>query len=461
MRFQKQTFGSLEEETSTSPTYPDQIQTGVNNQNYNHSSSQKPKISILKESLSTDKENFRYEETCQRFIEDHSYDLDQLSKVKYSPFDKEKNSLRLNQTQRISDLSQNLRDSMLFDQQIDLQPGQLYKTQIFRKNELKGKFMGYHRKSKPMKQQSLTIDQTADCINNYNHDFVDSAIKQEHSFLSKPIPVSYYLNPESINPTPMKKSTVNDNKSIGEYGNPLITPCFFQNDSPINNFEPTPCQSNFEDDDEQDEFYHTNGVGEDDDQEQEFQDSPNELNSQDLQEGNDRLFAFEQQHKNSKSRFLENSPIKNLDEDMPSFQELISHALNYFRDSKQIVRDIQPFKQVHKKYHDIQAQYELLQQHSQVEQKALELRCANLEEQFISKDLEIIQLQEDISYNQNVNQALQEKLEILESKIKDQEGQIRELLQNQYKMGSIYEKTKDRKQKNQKLVFDIFEMQPN
>jgi len=46
-----------------------------------------------------------------------------------------------------------------------------------------------------------------------------------------------------MNATPMKKSTKinNDNKSISEYGNPLVTPCFFNNDSPIKNFEPTPC----------------------------------------------------------------------------------------------------------------------------------------------------------------------------------------------------------------------------
>ena len=56
-----------------------------------------------------------------------------------------------------------------------------------------------------------------------------------------------------MNPTPMKISNNGniDNKSISEYGNPLVTPCFFNNDSPIRNFEPTPCHSNYEENEDE------------------------------------------------------------------------------------------------------------------------------------------------------------------------------------------------------------------
>ena len=60
------------------------------------------------------------------------------------------------------------------------------------------------------------------------------------------------------------------------------------------------------------------------------------MTSEDLQEGKELLFAFENKHKDINLKL--DSPLKNLDEEYegPSFMGLMHYAINYFDETSTI-----------------------------------------------------------------------------------------------------------------------------
>lgn len=85
----------------------------------------------------------------------------------------------------------------------------------------------------------------------------------------------YVLNPECNN----------DHKSVSDYGNPLITPCFFQNNSPISCLQDSKSSS---------QGYNCDIFNEELESRSHGDFTLDEMNSQDLKEGLD-CFAYEQQ----------------------------------------------------------------------------------------------------------------------------------------------------------------------
>eukprot|EP00347_Sterkiella_histriomuscorum_P019989 403339524 len=472
MKFQKETFGS-QGDTSTSPTYPDSHTVPLQGNKYmikqsqildqeikgqqclSTSLHQLPKISILKDSISTERENFRYEDTCQRMLpEEFNYDfhLEQsinqvknvdnfklhrgqntdLQQMKEGPFDLQSNH-KMNKSQKFSISSQLIEGRS--SNQNESQRNQLYKTQVFAKNELKPKNLGYHRKPKQN-----------DNIENLSQISISPISPTHSNYQSRDV----HTKSQIIKP-PIKH--FNEKKSFSDYGNPLVTPCFFQNDTPLKN------KVVFN----QDEFFHTNGIEDDDFNDFNNNDTHNELNSQDFKDGNDQLFAFEQKHKNSKTLQIENTSDKFLDEDLPTFEYMIQKAINYFSNSDMQFRAVerqstQSKTNIDTIKSDFETQIQYVRAQAQNEINTLQLRSQNLEEQLFAKDSDILILDEKLNYQKNVNKGLTEKVEIQSKNIEELTLQVQQLLQKQETLGSLYLNTKSRKDKNKKLVFDVIEM---
>jgi hypothetical protein len=83
--------------------------------------------------------------------------------------------------------------------------------------------------------------------------------------------------------------------------------------------------------------------GEDMSENEEFvvdnENSMNELSTDDLMEGNEKLFAYENQNKDN--RFNPESPIKdNVDAEDPSFHTVLGKAIKYFSDTSRLPSQI-------------------------------------------------------------------------------------------------------------------------